>query len=113
MKNSISKNRNDIVNTPYGSLRFYVKHISSGYEVAIQLYNNGLDAGEYGYGFYDKKQDALDEMHDDIKKLIEDQIDADKLLGIKNNPRYIKTIPKEIIVNNSSIFKMFNRSSYQ
>lgn len=65
---------------------------TKGFEVVIHLFNNGVDAGEYGYGFYPTYRKASAEMNSDVKKLIEDQQDADFLFGITHNPRYIKTI---------------------
>lgn len=95
VSNTYQSNSKNRITTPYGSLIFNVIHSERGYEVAIQLFNNGLDAGEYGYGFYTKKDEAINEMQSDIRKLIDDQIDADTLLGITNNPRYIKSIPNQ------------------
>lgn len=110
MSNKYLDHKKNRIITPYGTLIFNVIRSNKGYEVAIQLFNNGLDAGEYGYGFYARKEEALNEMKVDIKKLVNDQIDADFLLGITNNPRYIKSMPIKASEDNP-ILKSFMRSS--
>ena len=110
MNNAYSKGSKNRIITPYGALIFNVIRSKNGYEVSIQLFNNGLDAGEYGYGFYDKKDEAFNEMQVDIKKLIKDQIDADFLLNITENPRYIESIPIKVSEDNP-LLKSFMRSS--
>lgn len=95
VSNTYQSNSKNRIKTPYGTLIFNIDRNNKGYGVDIKLFNNGLDAGEYGYGFYTKKDEAINEMQSDIRKLIDDQIDADTLLGITNNPRYIKSISNQ------------------
>lgn len=110
MINTYSNHSKNRIITPYGTIIFGVIYSKNGYEVAIKLFNNGLDAGDYGYGFYAKKGEALKEMQVDIKKLVDDQIDADHLFNIVEHPSYIKSIPYEISEDNP-LLKSFMRSS--
>ena len=81
--NKISERFKWHVITPYGELRFSLATSKkNGTEVVIRFYKEYKYLGEYGYGFYDSKAEGREELENDIKRLIENQEDANKMYNL-------------------------------